>query len=160
MLKISIVGDKEVIASLNKKRESLMSAVLQTMKVQAIKLVGYIQKEKLQSGTPLHHRSGRLQSSIKQNVQQSSSGVTASVYTNVEYAGIHEYGGTIPAREIFATKAKALSFMWKGKQVFFKKVNRPSIKMPERSFMRSALAENVTVIEEALKLTVNKVLQS
>lgn len=159
MIKVSVVGDKEVIASLEEKRASLMEQILLTMKQQTTNLVRYIQLEKLQGGTPLHHRSGRLQGSIKQNVTDLGNSVLAQVYTNVEYAAIHEYGGTIPAAEIVAKKAKALAFMWKGKQVFFKKVNRPAINMPERSFMRSALQENEAVIRAALTETINKVLQ-
>ena len=39
------------------------------------------------------------------------------------------------------SKAKALAFAIGGKQVFAARVNLPAIAMPERSYMRSSLAE-------------------
>jgi hypothetical protein len=45
-------------------------------------------------------------------------------------------------------KAKALAFVIGGKQVFAARVNLPAITMPERSFMRAALAEMADAIRE------------
>ena len=59
---------------------------------------------------------------------------------DVKYAGIHEFGGTIDIPEITA-KGKALAFMRGGQQEFYKKVAAHTITMPERSFMRSSLAD-------------------
>lgn len=159
MIKVSIVGREAVIAALKQKKQKLMPAIMSTMQSQADYLTKYVKSNKL-SGQVLKQRSGKLKSSIKNNVTQSGELVTAAVYTNTEYAAIHEYGGTIPATQIIAKTAKALAFLWKGKQVFFKKVNRPAVHMPERSFMRSALADNEERIIRALKSTVKKVFES
>lgn len=159
MINVAIVGHKEVIARMNARRAKLMPALKQTITGQAILLVAYIQKNKLQS-SPLHHRSGRLQASIKQNVAATAQSIMAKVYTNVSYARIHEYGGKTPAHEIVPKKGQALAFPMGGKTIFAKRVNHPGSRMPERSFMRSSLNENEQKIKEAITRTVRGVLNA
>jgi hypothetical protein len=45
-------------------------------------------------------------------------------------------------------KAKALAFALGGKQVFAARVNLPAVTLPERSYLRSSLAETAEEIEE------------
>ena len=81
----------------------------------------------------------------------SSADVSVTVATgDIPYATIHEYGGTIPPHEIVPDKAKALAFILAGKQAFAARVNLPAIAMPERSYMRSSLAEMADEIGEEL----------
>ena len=47
-------------------------------------------------------------------------------------------------------KAKALAFVVGGKQVFAARVNLPAVTMPERSYLRSSLAEMTEEIVEGL----------
>jgi hypothetical protein len=47
-------------------------------------------------------------------------------------------------------KAKALAFAVGGKQVFAARVNLPAVTMPERSYLRSSLAEMAEEIVEGL----------
>jgi hypothetical protein len=47
-------------------------------------------------------------------------------------------------------KAKALAFAIGGKQVFAARVNLPAVTMPERSYLRSSLAEMAEEIVEGL----------
>ena len=47
-------------------------------------------------------------------------------------------------------KAKALAFAVGGKQVFAARVNLPAVTMPERSYLRSSLAEMAGEIAEGL----------
>jgi hypothetical protein len=47
-------------------------------------------------------------------------------------------------------KAKALAFVVGGKQVFAARVNLPAVTMPERSYLRSSLAEMAEEIAEGL----------
>ena len=69
---------------------------------------------------------------------------------DIKYAAVHEFGGTIPPHEIVPDKAKALAFAAGGKQVFAKRVNLPAVTMPERSYLRSSLAEMAGEIVEGL----------
>jgi phage gpG-like protein len=95
------------------------------------------------SGGVLNTRSGALASSIIATVDESSADVSVRVGTSgdVKYAAIQEFGGTIPPHEIVPDKAKALAFAVRGKQVFAARVNLPAVTLPERSYLRSSLAD-------------------
>jgi phage gpG-like protein len=95
------------------------------------------------SGGVLNSRSGALASSIIAAVDESSADVTVRIGTSgdVKYAAIQEFGGTIPPHEIVPDKAKALAFAVGGKEVFAARVNLPAMTIPERSYLRSSLAE-------------------
>jgi phage gpG-like protein len=103
------------------------------------------------SGQVLQRRTGRLAGSIAVAVERTGLGASATVSSDSPYAAIHEYGGTIPAREILPKSARALAFPWRGQQRFFKRVALPAVTMPERSFMRSALEETAPEIRAALE---------
>ena len=112
------------------------------------------------SGQVLQRRSGRLAASIAVAVEQAGLAVTATVASDSPYAAIHEYGGTLPARTILPRGARALAFPWQGRQRFFKRVTVPPVTMPERSFLRSALAETEPEIRAALEAAVREAMQS
>jgi hypothetical protein len=76
--------------------------------------------------------------------------VRISTSGDVKYTAIQEFGGTIPPHEIVPDKAKALAFAVGGKQVFAARVNLPAVTMPERSYLRSSLAEMTEEIVEGL----------
>jgi HK97 gp10 family phage protein len=107
-------------------------------------------------GGVLQQRSGRLAASIDVSVQRDGAAVSATVGSDVPYAAIHEYGGMIPAREILPQSARALAFPWQGRPRFFKRVELPPVQMPERSFLRSALAEMAPEIRAALAAAVSR----
>ena len=104
------------------------------------------------SGTVLNARSGALVSSIISAIEASSTSIAARISTSgdIKYAAIHEFGGTIPPHEIVPDKAKALAFLIGGKQAFATRVNLPAIAIPERSYLRSSLAEMADEIWEGL----------
>lgn len=92
------------------------------------------------SGAVLQRRSGRLASSIVQQVD----GLSASVGFDpaaVPYGAAQEFGADLRAHLIAAKNARALSFVVAGKRVFAKRVWFPGAHLPERSFLRSALAD-------------------
>jgi phage gpG-like protein len=103
-------------------------------------------------GEVLRSRSGALARSIGSTVEVGADGVTVEIATggDVKYAAIHEFGGTIPPHEILPDKARALAFVLGGKQVFATRVNIPAVTMPERSYLRSSLAEMADQIREEL----------
>ena len=104
------------------------------------------------AGGVLNQRTGALARSIVTTIEDTAAGVSASIATSgdVKYAAIQEFGGTIPPHQILPDKAKALAFAVDGKEVFAKLVNLPAVTMPERSYMRSSLAEMQDVIREEL----------
>ena len=104
------------------------------------------------AGTVLNTRTGALARSIVASIEESSGNVSVRIATSgdVKYAAIHEFGGTIPPHQIVPDKAKALAFAVGGKQVFAARVNLPAVTMPERSYLRSSLAEMADAIREGL----------
>ena len=67
-------------------------------------------------------------------------------------------GGVIPPHQIVPDKARALAFAIDGKQVFAVRVNLPAVTMPERSYLRSSLAEMADEIRQGLSEAVGEVL--
>jgi phage gpG-like protein len=136
------VDDRAVQARLNVMPDKVRARLEQAVYILAEKLKSHIVQDKL-LGQVLNRRTGRLGQSIQQKVDSSATAITGTVYSagDVKYAAIHEFGGHIPARVIEAKNGKALAFTMGGKQVFAKRVNWPGATMPERSFMRSSLAD-------------------
>lgn len=94
------------------------------------------------SGPVLKVRSGRLLGSIRTEMVEDATSIYGRVYSRgVPYAAIHEYGGQTKPHVIRPVRAQMLRFMVGGKVVFAKSVNHPGSKIPERSYLRSSLAE-------------------
>jgi phage gpG-like protein len=113
------------------------------------------------SGGVLNMKSGALAGSIAVASNELSNGVAVRTTTapDLKYAAIHEFGGTIPPHEIVPDKAKALAFLVGGKQAFAARVQIPAVTMPERSFMRSSLAEMAEDIRDQFGATVDEAMQ-
>jgi phage gpG-like protein len=116
--------------------------------------------ERKLSGEVLQQKSGRLAASIAVAVERSGLAASATVGSDAPYAAIHEYGGVIPAREILPQSARAPAFPWRGQQRFFKRVSLPAVTMPERSFLRSALAETAPEIRAAIAAAAVEAMQA
>ena len=144
-----------LIRAANNLRPELRKAMLRS----AIHITGYVKREKL-SGQVLHNRTGTLRRSINFDLRESDKVIGAAVGTNVEYAAIHEFGGRTKPHRIEARFARALHFHWQGKEWFRKWVNHPGSVMPERSFLRSALAENQDWIREEVEMATRRALGS
>jgi phage gpG-like protein len=137
-------------ASLAGMPDRVRQALASKANVLAVALEAKIQQRL--SGGVLNSRTGALASSIVATVDESSADVSVRIGTSgdVKYAAIQEFGGTIPPHEIVPDKAKALAFVVGGKQVFAARVNLPAVTLPERSYLRSSLAEMAGEIREEL----------
>lgn len=94
------------------------------------------------SGPVLKIGSGRLLNSIRSEMIENANALYVRVYSSgVPYAAIHEYGGRTRPHMIFPKNARALHFMVANGEVFAGKVNHPGSRIPERSYLRSSLAE-------------------
>lgn len=138
------------LAALAELPERLREALAAKASALAAALEAKVQ-QKLAGGV-LNARSGALARSIVTTIEETSSGIAVSIASNgdVKYAAIHEFGGTIPPHQIVPDKARALAFAVAGKQVFATRVNLPAVAMPERSYLRSSLAEMAEEIGEGL----------
>ena len=117
-------------------------------------------KERMAS---LFRNPGKMLRSVDHTVTTSPGTAEGVVYAQgLPYLRIHEYGGTTRPHEILPRNAKVLafpapaSFGFKGlaatEMVFTRKVVHPGSRIPERSFMRSALALRRAAIITALRL--------
>jgi phage gpG-like protein len=142
MITVKVAGDRELIQRFDEMPIAFKAVLLQKTQGLAVDMQGYVVSQKLH-GQVLNQRSGNLARSIQEEVTSTALSVTGRVFSagDVKYAAIHEYGGTTPPHDIVPDKAKALAFMIGGKQVFAKVVHHPGSKMPERSFLRSTLAD-------------------
>lgn len=140
MLSLEIIGDKELVDRLNAGPEDVRRALRAKVTSLTLRLEAHVKQDKL-SGQVLHARTGALRRAVASRVQEVNEKITGTVYVSndVKYARIHEFGGRTSAHEIVPVKAKALAFMMGGKQVFFKRVQHPGSRMPERSYLRSSL---------------------
>jgi len=136
---VEATGLEEVILRFDELGSGAQARLEAAVGKQAADLAAVVRDDKL-SGGVLNVRSGTLRNSIHVEMSSDFTGVLAVVGTDVVYAAIHEYGGVIVPKV-----AKALRFMI-GDQV----IHAKSVTMPERSFLRSTLAEREGIIREAL----------
>lgn len=64
--------------------------------------------------------------SLRRSIISKPTKTKVEVGTDLEYARIHDLGGTISAHTITPRNAKALRFMIGGKEIFVKSVNKPA----------------------------------
>jgi phage gpG-like protein len=149
MLQVALTND--YAASLAAMPERLRQALADKANTLATELQAKVQ-QKL-AGTVLNARTGALARSIVATIDDASANVSVTIASNgdVKYAAIQEFGGTIPPHEIVPVKAKALAFILGGKQMFAARVSIPTVTIPQRSYMRSSLAEMADEIREELQ---------
>lgn len=135
--------------------ERLRPALRPTIERETIALQAHVVGQKL-SGQVLHVRTGTLRRSITYTVHETDQAIVGTVGTNLEYAAIHEYGGTIHVPEIRPRNAKALHFYVGGREVFAMRARAHTITMPQRSFLRSALADRRDAFIAAVRDTIRK----
>lgn len=156
MLNITVSGDKELIARIEAMPAAVHAALLRKVTVLALKLEAKIKTDKL-SGQVLNVRSGALRRSISNAVEDSSTKITGRAFSSgdVKYAAIHEFGfkgsETVKAhtRVIKQAFGKAISPKTVMVSAFTRQMN-----MPERSFMRTALADMQGEIVQGLTAAV------
>lgn len=107
-------------------------------------------RAKTRMGQPgeLGIRTGTLRRSIMNQVIEDGDMIIGSLYSNVRYAKVHEEGAIIPAHLIRARRARALSFIWEGRRVFFKSVwAKPRYQQPH-PYLRPSIEDNLGRIRE------------
>lgn len=161
LMNVTLVGDKELIARLQKMPGAVQAALKIKVTQLALQLENYVKTRKL-NGQVLNRISGRLARSIANKVFATANEVIARVFSSgdVKYAGIHEFGGKTSPHIIEPKKASVLAFAGAGgAMVFARRVNHPGSKMPERSYLRSSLREMSTQISMGMKEAVVRAAQ-
>lgn len=155
LLNVTMVGDDALMARIQRWPAAVHDMLLRKITSLTLRLQTHVKADKL-SGQVLNRRTGALSRSIVQQVLDQGLVIYGRVFSSgdVKYAAIHEFGGKTRAHDIFPKKADALSFMMGGRRVFAKVVHHPGSQMPERSFMRSSLADMAEEITLGMKQAV------
>lgn len=105
------------------------------------------------SGEVLRPKSGTLRASVRAAVVEDAAGLGARVWSDgsLPYARIQEYGGRIMVPDLAARNAKALAFVYGGKIVLARHVRAHAVELPERSYMRSSLADFAPAFADAIR---------
>jgi phage gpG-like protein len=106
------------------------------------------------SGGVLQSRTGALAASTGvDGPSLDGDSVITTVFAggDLKYAAIQEYGGVTSPHDILPVRAKALAFLAGGGEVFARIVHHPGSRIPERSYLRSSLAEMADQITSEMK---------
>ena len=157
MLSAALIGEDALEARLDLLPANIIAAIAAKSAVLAQALADKVKNEKL-SGAVLKPVTGALRDSIFAEIGVVDTSVVATIGSagDVKYAAIHEFGGKTAAHEILPVKSKALAFMLGGTTVFAKRVMHPGSNIPERSYLRSSLAEMMDEIIVELAATPNE----
>jgi phage gpG-like protein len=149
---VSITGAQELEAWLGDLPASVLAVVAATSAVLADELRDLVH-QKLTGGV-LQTRTGALAASIGvDGPTLTGDQVVTTIYSggDLKYAAIQEFGGVTSPHDILPDRAKALAFLAGGQQVFARVVHHPGSRIPERSYLRSSLAEMTGQIEADIK---------
>ena len=158
MIHAELVGKEHLVPFIRTIGGNVKLELEQSITRLTLRLMRKVKQDKL-SGQVLKNRTGTLRRSINQRVEASPNSITGIVGTNKEYAHAHEYGfdGMEPVREHMRTIRQAWGRSITPKAITIRAHTR-HMKLPERSFLRSALremqADISTEIQTALKRAV------
>jgi len=164
MVIAQLLGVERVVSFMEQAGSNVHEVVKTEVRNLAVMLMGYVKTSKL-SGDPLHVQTGRLRRSITSRVVEEGAGLVSGVVgTNVVYAAAHEFGVDMIKQctvHAFVRKCKSRNVYTMKKGKYFSLQGAVSmvklsaegiahvgefqrmqhIKLPERSFLRSALNE-------------------
>jgi phage gpG-like protein len=162
MIRAWLENDRELIYQLQGTPAAMQHAIEKAVKRLANMLLRHVKEDKL-SGQVLNvsKHGGRLRRSINDRVEPTATGAYGIVGTNVEYAHVHEYGfkGTVSVREYVRRIKKQATVRGRLRQIKSETTVRAHTRhmnMPERSFLRSALADKRAQIEDEIRKAVER----
>lgn len=152
MIRGELLGGDELKRAMAQAAPRLVPSLTQAIGRLVLTLQRNVKADKL-SGQVLKVRTGRLRRSINARIEGANTEqVSGTVGTNVSYARAHEYGftGTVNVRQSLRMQKQAFGRAITPVQVTVRAHTR-QVSLPERSFLRSALAEMQPQITAALR---------
>jgi phage gpG-like protein len=139
MISADLLGSEPALERLRALPEAATKGLARAIARLGSDLQSNVQQNKL-SGQVLNIRSGALKSSIDIAIDQSDTTVTATVFSDLDYAAAQEYGfsGTVNVRASLRLIKEAFGRSIAAKTIGVGAYSR-RMNLPERSFLRSAL---------------------
>lgn len=156
MIRAELIGKEHLVPFIHSILPRVQKQLEESITRLCIQLSRSVKENKL-SGAVLRNRTGRLRRSINYRLETTPTSVYGIVGTNVEYARAHEYGvdKNVTVREHMRQIKKAWGKDLKAPKAVMVRSHSRHMRLPERSFLRSALremdAEIKTQIAAALK---------
>ena len=160
MLKMEFIGGDVLAAVLRSYGGKVQTAIVQSIGRSALRLQSEVMDNRL-SGQVLNIRTGNLHRSIHQQVTSSGGLVVGEVNTNVRYGVAHEYGfaGTVNVKASMRQIRQAFGRPLKSPRYVQIRAHSRNVKLPERSFLRSALRDMKPGIEADLQKSIERALR-
>lgn len=160
MLKMEFIGGDVLAAVLRSYGGKVQTAIVQSIGRSALRLQSEVMDNRL-SGQVLNIRTGNLHRSIHQQVTSSGGLVVGEVNTNVRYGVAHEYGfaGTVNVKASMRQIRQAFGRPLKSPRYVQIRAHSRNVKLPERSFLRSALRDMKPKIEADLQKSIERALR-
>jgi Bacteriophage HK97-gp10, putative tail-component len=148
MITAYLIGDEQVLSRLRGLPDAIGSSCARAITKLGIALQQRVQQDKL-SGQVLMDRTGALRSSINLQIDQSAGRVTATVFSDCDYAHAQEYGfsGTVNVRASLRRIREAFGRPIAEKTISVRAQSR-RMHLAEHSFLRSALEDMTPEIQD------------
>lgn len=160
MLKMEFIGGDVLAAVLRSYGDKVQTAIVQSVGRSALRLQREVMQNRL-SGQVLNVRTGNLRRSIHQRVTNTGGAVIGEVNTNVRYGAAHEYGfaGTVNVKASLRQVRQAFGRPLKSPRYVQVRAHSRNVRLPERSFLRSALRDMRPIIEADLQKSIEGALR-
>lgn len=160
MLKIEFIGGDVLAAVLRSYGGKVQTAIVQSVGRSALRLQREVMQNRL-SGQVLNVRTGNLRRSIHHQVTNTGGAVVGEVNTNVRYGKAHEYGfaGTVNVKASLRQVRQAFGRPLKSPRYVQVRAHSRNVRLPERSFLRSALRDMKPMIEADLQKSIEGALR-
>lgn len=139
----TVIDSAAVMARLAQFGPRIQAGVERSIRQIVIEGQSEIVRDRLHGGNPLFSRSGNLARAVQQQVDSNGDAITGTIGVDktAPYGAVHEYGGTYDVREHIRSSSLKVK---KGKIRFRSggDVRAHTVTYPERSFLRSWLADN------------------
>nr|DAS21207.1 MAG TPA: virion morphogenesis protein [Caudoviricetes sp.] len=157
---MEFIGGDVLAAVLRSYGNKVQSAIVQSVGRSALRLQREVMQNRL-SGQVLNVRTGNLRRSIHQRVTNTGSAVIGEVNTNVRYGKAHEYGfaGAVNVKASLRQVRQAFGRPLKSPRYVQVRAHSRNVRLPERSFLRSALRDMKPMIETDLQKSIEGALR-
>ena len=135
-------GREQVRSAIEQMIDSARDSIVNEMQAVTVDLTAVVKRDKL-SGQVLRRVSGDLSRSVSPNTKVEGDKIIGTVGTNLFYGRVHEYG--FNGRVMIPAHARNTKY---GVQNV--RAHERTMRLPERSFLRSSLKEMLPEIRERL----------